>query len=95
MKLTISLLLIIAALFAFLALSIKDSIKKSREKNAEIARLKDRNICLENLLTEYKVRIAEYEELKNKAHSGTSDDNFNASLELLQKQAQSGRKRNK
>lgn len=41
-----------------------------------------------------KEREAENEELVERMHSGNNLDNFNAGLDLLRKQSESGRKRN-
>ncbi|MBO7712194.1 MAG: hypothetical protein J6S85_01665 [Methanobrevibacter sp.] len=59
----------------------KETIEKVAEKNKGIAQKIAR--------TE-----AEDEGINNKINSGNTIDNFNAGIELLRKQAESGRKRN-
>jgi len=95
MKIIIILILTIIALLVILFGVIHSSLKERKEKNTKIRCLENKNIGLEKILEEYKKKEIEYEELKNKAHSGASADSFNASIELLQKQTESGRKRNK
>ena len=73
--------------------------KKALEKEVEAETLRaDSNEEARKAEKEIHKTLVEKEkenaELIEKAHSGNSLDNFNAGLELLRKQAESGKKRN-
>lgn len=94
MKLILFLSLIILILILILIGIIRFFTKEDKKQKEEIQAAKNRNIYLEKIILENQEKMKEYEELKKKAYSGNSTDNFDASIELLHKQTESGKQRN-
>lgn len=93
MKVLIIIICVLVVINLFLIFIIKNLCEEHAKTNVRLITAEQKAKKIENTLNAYTKGKQQDEELRQKAHSG-SDDSFDASLQLMQKLTDKGRKRN-
>lgn len=85
----------IAAIVLLLILIFKNLSSENKKLNEEIKEKEAENKKINDQFSKLTKEKKDNEELKQKMSAGNDIDSFNASLELLQKQSDKGKNRNR